>query len=144
MGLLLVLAAPAMAAGRVPKGVSKISVRLTFPLNQPNAHKPVRKTLTKTATVAQLVSATNALQTSTKAGICPMIVRLAPVLTVVFRSASGATLAEATTQATLGSRGNDGSNSCFPIRYSSPGKSAALLGNSWIRLVGRLIGTPIS
>lgn len=133
-----------MASNRVPKGVTKISVTITFPLKAPATHKPVRRTLTKPATVAQVVSATDGLQAATNPGVCPMLMRLGPELTVIFRNGKGAMLAEATAQVTPGNRGNDGSSPCFPIRYTSASKGAALLGNRWIRMMGRLVGTSIS
>lgn len=145
LGLLLGFAAPAMAAGRVPKGVTKVSFTLTFPLQQqPTARAPEHKTITNAASVAKIVTATNGLQPVTNPGVCPMVMRISDELTVVFRNAKGVMLAEATSFVALGSRGTDGSSPCFPIRYTSGRKFADVLGNSWIRLMGRMIGTAIS
>ena len=145
LGLLLGFAAPAMATSRVPKGITKVSLTLTIPASASSARGTQRKTITKAASVAAIVSATNALQApSTKHMICPMIMRLGPDLTVIFRNAKGVEVAEATAQVTLGSKGSDGTSPCFPIRLVMGGKSTPLLGNSWIRMMGRMIGTAIS
>ena len=154
LGLLLGLAAPAMASNRVPKGITKINVTLTFPSRKPGpqpnnakaltAQKPVRRTLTAAATVTQVVKATDALTVAVRHGVCPMIMRLGPELTVVFRNASGTAVATAVVEVTTGNHGTDGSTACFPIHYVSGSKSAPLLGNSGIRMMGKLIGTAIS
>ncbi len=145
LGVLIVFTAPAMAAGRVPKGVTKVSFTLTFPLQQqPTARKPENKTITNAASVARIVTATNGLQPVTNPGVCPMVMRISDELTVVFRNAKGVMLAEATAAVALGSSGTDGSSPCDPIRFTSGTKGADVLGNSWIRLMGRMIGTAIS
>jgi hypothetical protein len=145
VGLALGPAVPAFAANHLPSGVNKISVTLTFPLKTVSgSQNTVRRTLTKAATVAEVVSATNALPTAAVRGVCPMLVVLGPELTVVFRNSSGTELAAAQVQVVQGSRGESGSSRCFPIRLISSGKDTNLLGNSWVRLIGRLIGKSIS
>jgi hypothetical protein len=144
IALLLGSAAPASASNRVPKGITKVSVSLTFPTNFPSSEKPVRRTLTKASTVAEVVDATNALPVAVYRGDCPMVMRLGPELTVSFRNAGGTAVAQVLTQVTTGSRGGDGTSPCFPIHFTSKGKTASLLGNSWIRMMGRLIGRTIS
>ncbi|MDE3131920.1 MAG: hypothetical protein KGL16_12275 [Acidobacteriota bacterium] len=120
--------------------------------------KSVHRILTKPATVRGVVRATDALQAARVVGACPMIMVLGPRLMVLFRGAragggagSGGTggggrptLAQAQVQVTYGSRGSSGSSACFPIRYASGAHSATLVGNNWVRLIGRLIGTAIS
>ena len=145
IALVLGPAAPAFAANHLPSGVKKISVTLTFPLKTVSgSENTVRRTLTKAATVAEVVSATNALPTAAVRGVCPMLEVLGPELTVVFRNSSGTALATAQVQVVQGSRGESGSTRCFPIRLISSGKDTDLLGNGWVRLIGRLIGKSIS
>ena len=144
VGLLLGPAAPAFAANRVPKGVIKVSVALTFVLKLPTNQKPVYRTFARIRTVAEIIHATDALRPVRSRGVCPMIIALGPQLRVTFRNASGAAIAWAQVQVRQGNRGSSGSSPCFPIRYSSAGTNSALLGNSWVRLMGRLIGTAIS
>lgn len=145
VGLLLGFAAAAMATSRVPKGITKVNVTLTIPASGSTTRGTQHKTITKAASVAAIVSATDGLQPpSTKHIMCPMIMRLGPALTVIFRNAKGVEVAEATAQVTLGSKGDDGTSPCFPIRLVMGGKSSALLGNGWIRMMGRMIGTAIS
>ncbi|MGH2860828.1 MAG: hypothetical protein ACRDLT_04880 [Solirubrobacteraceae bacterium] len=139
------LAAPALASNRLPRGVKRISVRLTYPLKTVSgSRKPVQRTLTRAATLREAISATNALPRAKRRGVCPMFVILGPQLTVVFRNAGGTSVAEAQVQVTTGSRGSSGSSACFPIHFSSEGRDASLLGNGWVRMMGRLIGANIS
>lgn len=144
LGLMLVLAAPAYAAGRVPSGVTRVSVTLTFEPTSSNTRSPERRTFTRASSVTQIVKATDALQTAKVRGMCPMIMRIGPELTVVFRNASGTALAEETVQVVDGTKGDSGSSACFPIRFTSAGKGQSLLGNSFVRMMGRLLGTAIS
>ena len=140
------LADGARTAGRVPSGVTKVSIAISFPLTTPSGqrHKPVHVSLTRSATVAEAVAATNALPLAKMRGMCPMYMRIGPVLTVVFRNSGGSQLATATVDVTQGSKGDSGASACFPIRYVSSGSSSSLTGNSWVRLMGRLAGTAIS
>jgi hypothetical protein len=141
--LMLGLAAPAFAANRVPSGVTRVSVTLTFAPTS-GARKPESRTYTKAKTVASVVDATDALASVKVRGECPMIMRLGPNLTVVFRSSNGKELAEETVQVVAGTKGDSGSSDCFPIRFTSAGKGQSLLGNSFVRMMGRLLGTAIS
>jgi hypothetical protein len=141
---MLVLAAPAYAAGRVPSGVTRVSVTLTFEPTSSNTRSPERRTFTRASSVTQIVKATDALQTAKVRGMCPMIMRIGPELTVVFRNANGTALAEETVQVVDGIKGDSGSSACFPIRFTSAGKGQSLLGNSFVRMMGRLLGTAIS
>ena len=141
---MLVLAAPAIAADRVPSGVTRVSVTLTFTPASSNTRSPEQRTFTKAASVAQTVNATDALQTAKIRGMCPMIMRLGPELTVVFRNSSGTALAEETVQVVDGTKGDSGSSACFPIRFASAGKGQSLLGTSFVRMMGRMLGTAIS
>jgi hypothetical protein len=143
-GLMLGLAAPAFAAGRVPSGVTRISVTLTATPTISNTPSPKHRNFTKAKSVTQIVNATNALPVAKIRGACPMIMRLGPDLTVVFRNSSGTAVAEVTVQVVDGTKGDSGSSACFPIRFSSAGKGEALLGNSFVRMIGRLLGTAIS
>lgn len=144
LGLFLALASPALSHDRVPTGVKRINVTLTFPLQGNGPHKAVRRTLTKTATVRHLVGALDLLKAATVHGVCPMFLRLGPELTVIFRGSSGQRLAETKVQVALGSSGSSGTSYCFPITFSAGSQSQRLLGNGYVRLVGRLIGTAIS
>lgn len=141
---MLVLAAPALAAARVPGGVTRVSVTLTFAPSSSGTRSPEHRTFTKASSVAQVVNATDALQTAKLRGMCPMIMRLGPELTVIFRNSSGTALAEETVQVVDGTKGDSASSACFPIRFTSAGKGQSLLGNSFVRMMGRLLGTAIS
>jgi hypothetical protein len=143
-GLMLGLAAPAFAANRVPRGVTRVSVTLTFAPQTSGSRKPEQRTYTKAKTVNDVVNATDALALAKIRGVCPMIMRLGPDLTVVFKNSSGTELAEETVQVVDGTKGDSGSSACFPIRFSSAGKGESLLGNSFVRMMGRLLGTAIS
>jgi hypothetical protein len=141
------LAVPALAvtSKRLPSGITKVYLTISFPLKTVSgSHKPVHKTLTKTSAVAEAVDATNALPIAKVRGVCPMIMRVGPELTVVFKNAHGVQVAAAEVQVTQGSKGESGSSACFPIRFTSSGKISDLLGNSWVRTMGKLAGTPIS
>jgi hypothetical protein len=143
LGLLLGLGAPALALStkRVPSAVTRISVALTFPLK---SRGPEHRTLTKASTVAEVARATDALQTAEIGGVCPMIVRLGPVLTAVYRNSRGTAVARAEVQVVQGTRGESGSSPCFPIRFTRGTENTALVGNGWVRMMGHLIGTAIS
>jgi hypothetical protein len=140
------LAVPAMASNRVPAGVRVADVTISFP-PRVDTRRPVRRVLTSTAAVSKLVNAIDALPTPKTRGImCPMVVILGPELTVVFRAGpAGPALAETQVAVSTGTHGDSGSNVCSPIRFSARGKSAGpLVGNSYVRLVGRLSGVAIS
>ncbi|HWD69241.1 MAG TPA: hypothetical protein VG293_03540 [Solirubrobacteraceae bacterium] len=138
-------AAPASAASRLPRAVAKVSIAISFPLKTVSGyHKPVHRTLTRASTVAEIVSATDALPVAKLRGMCPMIMRIGPELTVVFRNASGTQVATAEVAVTQGSKGDSGSSACFPIRFTSSGQTSDLLGNGWVRMMGRLTRTAIS
>lgn len=143
--LLFLMAAPALASNRVPHGVTKVEIAVNFPLRTVSGyHKPVHVTLTKAAAVAEVVNATDALPVAKMRGVCPMIMRIGPELTVSFRNASGAEIGVAAVAVAQGSKGESGSSPCFPIRFTSAGKTSDLLGNHWVRLMGKLAGTAIS
>ena len=144
LGLSLALASTAFASDRVPTGVKRINVTLTYPLTVNGAKKALHRTLTRAATVQKVVRAADELQTATVIGACPMFMRAGPGLTVVFRGASGQVLAETRVQVELGSRGTSGTSACFPIQFTAGRDNQRLVGNSYVRLLGRLIGTPIS
>ena len=144
LGLILALAAPAFASDRIPTGVKKVDVTLTFPPTAGGSKKTVRRTMTKAATLQKLVDAVDVLRTAKTVAVCPMFIRLSPVLTVVFEGSSGQTLAETRVQVEQGSHGTSGSSFCFPIQFTAGSANQRLVGNSYVRLVGRLIGTPIS
>lgn len=144
LGLLLGLAAPAFAAGRVPSGVKRISVTLTSEPTSSKVRPAEHRTFTKAASVTAIVKATDALQTAKLRGACPMIMRLGPDLTVVFRNASGSAVAEETVQVVDGTKGDSGSSACFPIHFTSGGQGQSLVGNAFIRMMGRMLGTAIS
>jgi hypothetical protein len=137
--------AAARGLTRVPGGVVRIEITIGFPAKgAPGYRRPVHRTLTRRAVVAEVVSATDALPAARPHGACPMIMRLGPELSVVFSNASGMQLAVASVDVAYGSRSDSGASFCFPIRFMGAGRSADLLGNSWVRLMGRLAGTTIS
>ncbi len=141
----LALAEPALASNRLPSGVARVYITVSSPLKTISGHhKPVHKLLTRAAAVAEAVDATDALPVAKLRGVCPMIMRLGPELTVVFRNSSGTELAAASVQVVDGPRGQSGSSACFPIRFTSAGRISDLLGNSWVRLMGKLAGISIS
>lgn len=139
----LALAGPAPAR-RVPSGVRHVSVILTFPPRVGGASRlPVRRLFRGAARVRELVDAADALKPARRRGLCPDYLRLGPELTVAFRGRRSV-LATAQVGVASGSRGSSGSSACFPIHFSSRGRVQALVGNGFVRLVGRLIGTAIS
>ncbi|HEX3803005.1 MAG TPA: hypothetical protein VHV75_09215 [Solirubrobacteraceae bacterium] len=148
LALNLGLAAPALASNRVPSKVKQVTVTLTFPPRTGGSKPPVHRTLTKTATVNRVIKAVDALKAAqTRHTMCPMIEVLGPKLTVVFRAGGAGpnpALAEAQVDVALGTHGSSGSSLCFPIHFSAGSTQVALIGNSFVRLVGGLIGTPIS
>lgn len=145
LALALGVAAPAMASNRVPSKVKRIAVTLTFPGGVDGSRPPVRRTLTKRTTVQRVIRAVNGLQPAKQRIVCPMVMILGPVLTIVFRAGpAGPALAQAQVQVRTGTQGDSGSSSCFPIRFSAHGVQTPLIGNSFVRLMGGLIGTPIS
>lgn len=144
LGLILALAAPAFASNRVPAGVKRISVTLTFPPTVMPQKQAIDRTLTKRSAVREVVVAADALQTAKAVGACPMFLRASPMLTVVFKGSSGQTLAETRVQVEQGSHGTSGASFCFPIQFTAGSANQRLVGNSYVRLIGRLVGTPIS
>ena len=144
LGLILALAAPAFASDRVPTGVKRISVALTFPPTVTPSKKAVNRTLTKMSTIHEVVGAVDVLRTAKVVGACPMFLRASPELTVVFKGSSGQTLAETRVQVEQGSHGTSGTSFCFPIQFTAGSANQRLVGNSYVRLIGRLVGTPIS
>jgi hypothetical protein len=147
LAVTLGITAPALASNRVPGGVKRIAVILTYPPRVDGSRRPIRRTLTRLATVRRVIRAVDALQGAQLRGVCPMIMILGPKLTVVFKGGGTAgypTLAEAEVDVMLGTHGSSGSTACFPIHFSSRGLQTALVGNSFVRLMGGLIGTPIS
>ena len=144
LGLCLVLASAAFASDRIPTGVRRINVTLTYPVSLKGSKPALHRTLTKTATVQKVVGAADVLRAAKVAGVCPMYMRAGSELTVIFRGASGQILAETRVQVAFGSHGTSGTSACFPIQFSAGSQNQRLLGNSYVRLVGRLIGTAIS
>ena len=114
---------------------------MTLPLK---SSKPVHRTLTKSATVQKVVGAADILHAARVVGACPMFIRVGPELTVVFKGASGKTLAQTRVAVVQGSRGTSGTSACFPIQFTAGSQNLRLVGNSYVRLLGRLIGTKIS
>jgi hypothetical protein len=109
-------------------------------------HRPVRRTFTSASKVDELVASVDALHAAVVHGVCPMYMRLGPELSVTFaggRSGSKV-LADLTVGVVLGTAGSSASNPCFPIRLTSGGHTQALVGNGFVRMTGRLIGTAIS
>jgi hypothetical protein len=104
----------------------------------------MHRAVTRAATVAAVVRATDALSAPRIVGACPMIMVLGPELTVVYRNSRGTALAQAQVQVRAGSRGDSGSSVCFPIHFTSAGRSQSLVGNSFVRMIGRLLGANIS
>jgi hypothetical protein len=145
LGLSPAAADPAVAGPRVPANVRQIAVTLTFPPQAGGTRRPVRRTLTAAANVRRVIQAADALEAAPTHIMCPMIVFLGPQLTVAFKAGrTGSTLAEAQVEVTLGTRGSSGESGCFPIRFFARGSHEALVGNSFVRLIGRLIGIAIS
>ncbi|HET9094529.1 MAG TPA: hypothetical protein VFN36_05530 [Solirubrobacteraceae bacterium] len=139
------VAETASVAARVPRGVKRIVVSLAFPFTSgPGAHAPVRRTLTRPATVARVVAATDALRRVRIVHPCPMLRVRGPELALVYRGARGAPLATLMVQVTTGRDGRSGASPCFSIRFSSAGREQLLLSNGFVRMAGRLLGTPIS
>lgn len=94
-----------------------------------------------------VVRGLDALRPARVHGMCPRYIRLGPSLSVVLRSGTGSVhpaLAAARVAVALGTHGASGSSACFPIHFSSRRHSEALIGNGFVRLVGRLVGTSIS
>lgn len=148
LALALGVAATAVASNRVPANVTRIAVTLTFPGGIDGSRPPVRRTLTKRTTVQRVIKAVNGLQPAKQRIMCPMIMVLGPILTVVFKAGGRAgpnpVLAQAQVQVRTGTQGDSGSSSCFPIRLTARGVQTPLIGNSFVRLMGGLIGTRIS
>jgi len=106
---------------------------------------PVHRTLTKRTTVQRVIRAVNGLQPAKQRIMCPMIMILGPILTVVFKAGpAGPALAQAQVQVRTGTQGDSGASSCFPIRLTARGVQTPLIGNSFVRLMGGLIGVQIS
>jgi hypothetical protein len=148
LALALGVAATAVASNRVPGSVRRIAVTLTFPGGVDGSRPTVHRTLTSRTTVQRVIRAVDALQPAKQRIMCPMIMILGPVLTVVFkaggRAGSNPALAQAQVQVRTGTQGDSGSSSCLPIRLTARGVQTPLIGNSFVRLMGKLIGTPIS
>ena len=143
---LLVTAGTASAAQtpRVPSGTRLVDVTVTFPQTKP--HRPVRRAIKSPRAVAELIRAADALKIPPSGNfVCPMFMILEPSLTVTFRAGpAGPALAQAQLPVSLGTAGSSGSSRCFPIHFSSRGREQSLLGNSFVRLVGRTIGVQLS
>lgn len=134
-------------SGRVPGGVTRVSVTLTFPPHAGGTRRALHRTLTGARAVRAVVGGLDSLRPARVRGMCPQYLRLAPALSVVLRSGTGSVhpaLAEAQVAVSLGTHGASGSSACFPIHFSSRGHSEALIGNGFVRLIGRLVGTSIS
>jgi hypothetical protein len=142
--VILAVASPAFAAGRVPSGVTHVSVTLTSAPTSSGANAPKARTFTKAASVSQIVRAANALPVATIRGACPMIMRFGPELTVVFRDSRGTAVAEVTVQVVVGTKGDSGSSNCFPIHFIRGNQGQSLVGNGFVRMMGRMLGTTIS
>ncbi len=138
--------AVAAASGRVPPGVGRIVVSLTFLPGRDGHARSSEHTLDRRAAVRRVVQAADRLAPAVIRGACPQFMRLGPDLTVVFKGGrhDEAVLAQARVQITLGTHGDSGASACFPIAFSSGRTHAPLVGNGFVRLVGRLIGMAIS
>ena len=140
---------PARASGtaRVPVGVRQIVVTLSFLPSGDGHHRSRERTLTRRASVREVVQAADRLTPAVIRGACPLFMRLGPDLTVVFRGGrrDRLTLAQARVQVVLGRHGDSGASACFPIYFTAGrGGEEPLVGNGFVRLVGRLIGQAIS
>jgi hypothetical protein len=145
LALALGVAATAVASNRIPGNVRRIVVTLTFPGGVDGSRPTVRRTLTKRTTVQRVIRSVNGLQPAKQTIMCPMIMILGPILTVVFKAGpAGPALAQAQVQVRTGTHGDSGASSCWPIRLTARGVQTPLIGNSFVRLMGGLIGTPIS
>ena len=123
--------------------MNRIVVALTFPTAMQGAGRPIHRTFTHPSKVSAVVNAADMLNAAPLHAMCPMFLRVGPQLTVVFRH--GATvLAELAVAVTLGTHGYSGASACFPIHFTSRGHNQALVGNSFVRKIGSLIGTAIS
>ena len=137
----------ASGTGRVPVGVREIVVTLSFLPGRDGHYRSLTRTLTHPASVRALTRAADRLTPAVIHGACPLFMRLGPDLTVVFRGGrrDRLTLAQARVQVALGSHGDSGASACFPIYFTAGrGGEEPLVGNSFVRLVGRLIGQAIS
>lgn len=136
--------ASAAQTPRVPSGAKLVDVTITFPQTEPR--KPVRRAITSPRAVAGLIRAADALKAPPPGNfVCPMFMILEPSLTVVFKAGrAGPALAQAQLPVSLGTAGSSGSSRCFPIHFSSRGREQSLLGNGFVRLVGRTIGVQLS
>jgi hypothetical protein len=144
VALALVTAGTAQAAP-VPTSAKVVDVTLTYA--PPVTKKPVHRAFTGHNQVSAVVEAIDALPPARSRGVmCPMILMLGPTLTVVFRAGpAGPALAEARVHVALGTHGSSGSSVCSPISYwIRDRQQTPLLGNSFVRMVGRLIGVKIS
>jgi hypothetical protein len=146
--LLSTSVAGATASGRMPAGVRRAMVTVTFPPTPNAPTHPIRRLITNAKKVHALIAAVNALKPATTHLMCPAIEVLGPVLTVVYRAGPGPAhpdIAQTKVKVTTGTHGSSGSSSCFPIAFSAGSThSAALTSNSYVRLVGRLSGISIS
>ncbi len=139
--------ARASETARVPVGVRQIDVTLSFLPSGEGHYRSLERTLKRRASVREVVQAADRLTPAVIRGACPLFMRLGPDLTVVFRGGrhDRLTLAQARVQVMLGRRGDSGSSACFPITfYTADGRMQPLVGNSFVRLIGRLIGQAIS
>jgi hypothetical protein len=139
---------PAWAGGsaRIPPGVRQIVVSLTF-LPGGHGYESLTRRLDRGASVREVVQAADRLTPAVIRGACPQLMRLGPDLEVLFKGGrrDRLTLAQAHVQITLGDRGDSGASACFPIELSTAGgDERPLVGNSFVRLIGRLIGKAIS
>ena len=145
LALALGVAGTAVASNRIPGNVRRIAVTLTFPGGVDGSRPPVHRTLTKRTTVQRVIRAVNGLQPAKQRIMCPMIMILGPILTVVFKAGpAGPALAQAQVQVRTGTQGDSGSSSCWPIRLTARVVQTPLIGNSFVRLMGGLIGVQIS
>jgi len=138
-------ASGARIAGHVPPGVQRVRITLTLigPTAAPGRGVRTR-TLTRRVAVRLAIQAADALVPATTHYACPMYMRVGPVLVVSYLSRSGAVRAQARVEVALGSKGSSGSNACFPISFTAGGRTEALLGEGYVRLMGRLLGVTIS
>ena len=138
--------AVAAASGRVPPGVNRIVVSLTFLPGHDGHSGSFERTLARRAAVRRVVQAADRLKPAVIRGACPQLMRLGPELSIVFRGGrrDQVVLAQARVQIALGTHGDSGASACFPIGFSSGRTHEPLVGNSFVRLIGRLIGRAIS
>lgn len=136
----------AVQSGRVPRGVKRVTVTVTYPELGKAMRAPLVRVLTSPSEVRALVTAVDRLKPLNRHGImCPVLLVDRPVLRLVFSSGSGATLAQVRVSVSIGTGGDSGANICFPVMFQTgAGAQRSLVGKALVPLAGRLIGAVIS